>query len=280
MISSHSFRFLTPAFPHGAYQAMKDNIPELRAPSIRGQLRWWWRNLGYQSEGELFGSTSGNQGAASKIQIRLHAPEEVHLCTAEILPHKDAANRRGPKNAIQEKKDLFTLELRSIRGLLDDSIREQLENTVKAWLLMGAVGQRANRSAGSIWPEQNAPSSPSEYLACCRRLLQQSRMKIALLQTGPMSSREIRDLSGRFLGGSNTNVPGNVFGSATPRKSSSVKLRAVRFDEKLHLAALWCPKNPEDTPDNLHRALMNMEQMDAKKDLAALLIDALPDLCP
>jgi CRISPR type III-B/RAMP module RAMP protein Cmr1 len=280
LIISHSFRLLTPAFAHGAYQALTDNIPELRAPSIRGQLRWWWRNLGYQSGDKLFGSASGSHGSASRVQIRLILPEQVHLCKSEILPHKDNPRHRGTKQAIQENKDLYTVQLRPVRGALSMDEKEQLENTMRAWLLMGAVGQRANRSAGSVWPENNAPSSASDYLKTCRSLLQQSRIKIALLDTPPMIATEARDLSGRFLGGFNVDVPGNIFGSASPRKSSSLKLRAVSLEDGLQVAALWCPKDIGDSPENLHCALEKMTTIPAKKELASLIINTLPDLCP
>lgn len=279
-IISNSFCFLTPAFAHGAYQALADNIPELRAPSIRGQLRWWWRNLGYQSEDELFGSASGSHGSASKVQIRLISPEQIHLCTSEVLPHKDNPRHRGAKQAIQENKDLYTVQLRPVRGAFSIHQKEQLENTMRAWLLMGSVGQRANRSAGSVWPEHNAPLSASDYLATCRSLLHRSPIKIALLDTPSMGAREARDLSGRFLGGFNVDVPGNVFGSASPRKSSSLKLRAVLLGDGLQVAALWCPKDIGDSPENLHRALEKMTTIPAKKTLASLIIDILPDLCP
>ncbi|MCX6865144.1 MAG: type III-B CRISPR module RAMP protein Cmr1, partial [Verrucomicrobia bacterium] len=116
---SRSFRFLTPAFAHGAYQAQTDNIPELRAPSIRGQLRWWWRTLGYGSGDELFGSASGDHGSASKVQVRLICPPVVRLCTSQILPHKENPGHRGPKQAIQENENRFTVELRPVRESVD-----------------------------------------------------------------------------------------------------------------------------------------------------------------
>lgn len=278
---SRSFRFLTPAFAHGAYQAQIDNIPELRAPSVRGQLRWWWRTLGYGSGDELFGSVSGDHGSASKVQIRLIGPAAIHLCTSQILPHKENPGHRGPKQAIQENKDLFTVELRSVRGGLPQNTIEQLEETLDAWLLMGAVGQRANRAAGSVWPEDAPPASPAEYLTRCRSLLTGSKARIAILDIVLANPSQVRDLSGRFLGGFKTHVPGNVFGSASPRKSSSLKLRAIQFDDNTyHILALWCPKDAGDTPSNLRAALAQMKMIPAKSELASLLENALPDLCP
>lgn len=277
---SRSFRFLTPAFAHGAYQAQTANIPELRAPSVRGQLRGWWRTLGYGLGDELFGAASGDHGSASKFQVRLIGPLAIHLCTSQILPHKENSGHRGSKQAIQENKDLFTVELRPVRGRLEKKQIEQLENTLDAWLLMGAVGQRANRAAGSVWPDVAPPDSPSEYLNRCRSLLTEAKARIALLDIGLENPGEVRDLSGRFLGGFNITVPGNVFGSATPRKSSSLRLRAVHLEGAYRIAALWSPKDAGDSPANLRAALAQMKQIPAKTELALLLENVLPDLCP
>lgn len=277
---SRTFRFLTPAFVHGAYQAQIGNIPELRAPSIRGQLRWWWRTLGYGSGDDLFGSASGDRGSASRVQVRLICPAVIRSCTAHILPHKENPGHRGPKQAIQENQDRFTVELRPVRGGVESKQLGQLEHALEAWLLMGAVGQRANRSAGSVWPESDAPDSPSGYLDRCCSLLAGSRAKIALLDVSLRNAQEVRDLSGRFLGGFKITVPGNVFGSAATRKSSSLKLRAVHLEGTYRIAALWSPKDAGDTPANLQAAVMQMKQIPAKSELAILLENSLRDLLP
>ncbi|MBI2924889.1 MAG: type III-B CRISPR module RAMP protein Cmr1, partial [Verrucomicrobia bacterium] len=64
---------ITPCFCGGA---TPDKQAEIRAPSIRGQLRWWLRTLGgFQSlavrgmsvreqENFIFGSTAGGEGRA------------------------------------------------------------------------------------------------------------------------------------------------------------------------------------------------------------------------
>lgn len=272
-----SFRFLTPAFVHGAFQDKTNNIPELRAPSVRGQLRWWWRTLGYGLGDEIFGSASGSSGDASLVQVRLSAPRELAEVTAEILPHKPNPAHRGPKNALSAAVDLFTVELRPVRAGITAGQAENLRTTLDSWLLMGAIGQRANRSAGSVWPAETPPASPDAYLSHCRKLLADSCAKIALLPESFENYQDVRTFSGRFLGGSKIDVPGDVFGSATPRKSSSLKLRAVFFENSYRIAALWIPKTPGDTPGNLRAALMKMKDTAAKAGLAASLESVLPE---
>ncbi len=83
-----TLELLTPAFLSGADQ----NQVELRAPSIKGLLRWWWRAaVGHQfrsvaelaeAEGRLFGSAT----------MKLKSP--LHL-SAELLPETVAEIPRG-----------------------------------------------------------------------------------------------------------------------------------------------------------------------------------------
>lgn len=271
---SRSFRFLTPAFAHGAYQSQRDNIPELRAPSLRGQLRGWWRTLGYGSGDDIFGSATGNSGTASKVQVRLEAPLESATTTAQILPHKENPGHRGPKNAISQGTDLFTIRLIPVRSGITTDQADKLTNVLDAWLLMGAIGQRANRSAGSPWPEEGAPATIEDYLVRCRTLLAKSPAKIAVLDFQSETFHDIRILSGRF----SSNSPGRVFGAAIPRKSSSLKLRAVHLDGAFRITAVWCPKDPQDTPQNLLAAIGQMNNHPTKSQLGHLLENALPEL--
>src|SRR5207248_2317406 len=61
--------FITPCFCAGANQAMA----EVRAPSIRGKLRWWFRVVGGSAsqEAEVFGSITCDQGLGSAIIVRV-----------------------------------------------------------------------------------------------------------------------------------------------------------------------------------------------------------------
>ena len=66
-----TLELLTPCFCAGADQARA----EVRAPSIRGQLRWWFRVLGGTPEQEkrVFGGVHGDAPAASAIVIRVRS---------------------------------------------------------------------------------------------------------------------------------------------------------------------------------------------------------------
>ncbi|MCZ7641232.1 MAG: type III-B CRISPR module RAMP protein Cmr1 [Verrucomicrobia bacterium] len=68
---------ITPCFCGGAEPEQQ---AEIRAPSIRGQLRWWFRTLGgfkslapmsvREQEAMIFGTTAGDEGQAGRLTIR------------------------------------------------------------------------------------------------------------------------------------------------------------------------------------------------------------------
>ena len=74
----YSLQVITPCFAGGAEP---EKQAEIRAPSIRGQLRWWFRVLGGFSslkpipvrdqEERIFGSTAGGAGVASPLIVRV-----------------------------------------------------------------------------------------------------------------------------------------------------------------------------------------------------------------
>ena len=69
---------ITPCFCGGAEP---EKQAEIRATSIRGQLRWWFRTLGgfksldpmpvRDQEALIFGSTAGDEGRAGKVILRV-----------------------------------------------------------------------------------------------------------------------------------------------------------------------------------------------------------------
>lgn len=112
-MSTYSLTFLTPLFSKGSY----DDKPEIRPPSIRGQIHWWFRALGgkYDDEKAIFGGVH-NGTMASKIVVRVS-----NVCgqsnIANTLPHKNGG-LASPKAAYMPDCS-FTLHIRAARGLAD-----------------------------------------------------------------------------------------------------------------------------------------------------------------
>ena len=77
---TYRLELITPCFCGGAEP---DKRAEIRAPSIRGQLRWWFRVLGgfkalaaqgmdlRKQENLIFGATSGGSGTAGRLAVRV-----------------------------------------------------------------------------------------------------------------------------------------------------------------------------------------------------------------
>lgn len=159
---------LTPLFLGGADMQQ----PELRAPSVRGAMRYWYRALVggtiapsldslHQMESAIFGSAEN--GGALSTQLRAKGtPAPVSYQKSPPVGKNQPAGKdyllwsvalaKRPYLAPGEKFD-FLLKT----GLNENALRH---GEVAFWLLanLGAVGARANRGAGSF----QAVSSASE----------------------------------------------------------------------------------------------------------------------
>ncbi len=167
--------FITPCFCAGANQLEA----EIRPPSIRGCLRWWFRCVGGSAaqESEVFGSTAGT-GSASALQLRVrnvirssedYAPPYQRLADPgaylnyylgaktnerpsrlwETEPNEDA-HRCGTsrRTAFYPQGSSFELELHWLRTCRAPT--EQLFATaLDAFLRFGSLGYRKSRGFGA-----------------------------------------------------------------------------------------------------------------------------------
>ena len=127
---------LTPTFCRGAYQ----DTPEIRVPSIRGMVRWWFRALGGSADDEKsafgglnkFGQRTRDEVIASPLVFRITAASVQRASPNPFtLPHKlpsrDTAingtdrDPRGPKAAFAPN-GRFRLEVFSRFGGLSEPL--------------------------------------------------------------------------------------------------------------------------------------------------------------
>lgn len=168
-----SLHILTPAFVGGA--ACDKGPAELRAPTIRGQVRWWFRALGASRdlEADVFGSVHRKPATASSVKFRIFAPPPKPT-KAKPLPHV-AQGRKAfsrPAMSVETYFDLVVVE---------NPLHKHTSNcfdlaclAVRTWALLGGMGFRANRGAGSIWPVP-APISVAELCDELEALRSQAR---------------------------------------------------------------------------------------------------------
>ena len=140
---------ITPMFLAGA----DGKTPELRPPSIKGALRFWWRALNAnlvqkenytklkQQESELFGGT--DSGGRSKVIISVDN-QTTKTTTAHPTPHKE---RPFPKPAFAVGSK-FEMTVNVIENRVMTA--EQVKNLFIIVSLLGGIGNRSRRGFGSF----------------------------------------------------------------------------------------------------------------------------------
>ncbi len=277
-----TFTLLTPAFVHGAYQSQQNNRPELRPPSVKGQLHWWYAALfGQERDGhagkdelELFGHVSdrrrgleGNEASLFSIRV---IEETLQETKADVLPHKKREGLQGTKAALAPGSR-FTLQLLPRRQGPKPEQWQRLQRATEAWLLLGGIGQRANRAAGSLWPE-DAPETSLDYEREAGELLAGSKLRFALLEGTWSTEDKLRSDVSDILSDQAMAHCGRPFGTAgdsreqLARKPSPLKLRAVRFGGQLRVVAVWDARHASGDLKEGVRVLK-----DARKPLGVLL---------
>ncbi len=246
----HRITFVTPLFSKGSY----DHLPELRAPSIRGQLHWWFRALGGSAaeENATFGSVHSKPVLASPVVVRV---ANVSGQTAEMntLPHKQGGEA-SPKAAFLAGTS-FELLISERLGGLTENRRSVFRRTLEAWLLAGTLGLRATRAAGSfVWEPLDEcsipmPATTEAFVSRLHSLFDSSPLTVRLLDLPFSSAEEARAVASDTLGGrrdpggtsdlSRLRDPlGKVFGGRK-RKTSPLRFRIVRLEDAFRVVAIW-----------------------------------------
>jgi len=133
---------ITPLFLAGADSS---TTPELRAPSIKGALRFWWRAMNghlplaelKQQEAEIFGGTEKR----SKFIIQV-PNKELQFSEVKLVPHK---NFKSPAFKTGQE---FTVHLYFVDNENFDA--EQLKALFILVCTLGGLGKRTRRGMGSI----------------------------------------------------------------------------------------------------------------------------------
>jgi CRISPR-associated protein Cmr1 len=178
---------VTPIFGGGTKPRDVDEVDVIRVPSIRGNLRFWWRALQapkfadpkalFDAESSLWGcAASGDPARSSPKSGRSSVDAVLRILAAhdafdqdDVNPRSDtsyalwparaekvgtsAARRRKP--GAQFELTLFMPKSRE-RGVLD---------AVRAWILFGGYGGRTRRGLGSLCLRHGDLSMPKQALS-------------------------------------------------------------------------------------------------------------------
>lgn len=168
----YQIEVVTPMFLYGADQ----NVAELRVPSIKGQLRWWWRaqqNFNKladlkENENEIFGSTKNRSSFSIVLEEKktLFYPKR----TKSIKNHRDNredflfiylaygvydTEARCYDRKIIKEGSIFQLTVRS----RDENIINEVNETIITFIKYGGLGAKSRNGFGSMNLIDGRPSN-------------------------------------------------------------------------------------------------------------------------
>ncbi len=234
-----TFSLLTPCFS-GTALGKHDDHAEMRIAPIRGHVRSWHRQLfGAADANRVWGCTSGDEGHGSRVALRFAGAVSARHASPKptMLPHKENPNQRGPRPGLAPGES-FTISLQRLPGCTNDDW-DHAQRAVKLWLLLGGLGLRSNRAAGSVWPEEGwAPAKPEALAHVLRSLGFAKPLQLAgWNQSHPAD--KLRETASDTIGNQTQNHP--RFGGIKPRKPSPTKFKVARLGSQ-HVLLITGPE--------------------------------------
>ena len=163
---TYQFEILTPCFCGGAEPLQR---PEIRAASIRGQLRWWFRVLGgFKSlapadaccqEKQVFGSAAGESGHAGQLILRVTdcsdpssepKGERDFPADANYILFPLRKTNRGVFGDLDGKNQRFGSFRMEVLWKGKPSQAADVEALITVFANLGALGFRSRRAMGAL----------------------------------------------------------------------------------------------------------------------------------
>lgn len=256
-------KLLTPCFCTGAQQSNA----EIRASSLRGALRWWFRALGGTAEKEtqVFGNAAGQ---ASSLQIRVSSinpkpfnppkvggqndPLAYILYYASIAGNPDGKAKFGTGTRWQQSGAIgadstFTLHIRQLRHI-DPEPLEHLEKTIAVFRHLGSIGLRVTRGLGALQDVDSSEKSLTKAIQTLKangfEFQKQNHSCSDWTALMKAAGRLLKDPLRAKYGAGGVKKPrrATALGNIEPeRQSSALYLRPVEIAGKLHLCAFEAP---------------------------------------
>lgn len=269
-MQSHSLKFITPLFSRG----IVEKSPEIRSPSIRGQLHWWFRALGgeFEDEKKIFGSV-GRESKSSRIVVRVkHDPLPSQAYEGALLLHEDKW-KHSQKTGIAPGTtfDFVYFLRRDFPEHERERLTLQLKKCVQTWLLLGSLGMRATRGSGSFLCEGVQPLELSEYQRLITQLIKNAPLSVFCSQTVYDDPEHARaDITNTIKGLEFRNSPLGFIGKGK-RKTSPLRLTVRSFNDGYRIIAVWDDRRnvTGNTFQDLCVAIQKLSQ--ARKPLGSIL---------
>jgi CRISPR-associated protein Cmr1 len=250
--------FLTPCFCAGANQSMA----EVRAPSIRGKLRWWFRVLGgtVEQESEVFGSVRAKAASASSVIVRVdnatlagkwqpiqfsgvsNTGYLLYFAWAAVVGARWVAGGAIPQGA------RFVLAV-SWRRKVSGDAQATFDLALKCFLILGSLGLRSTRGLGAFECKE-IPFTGESY----ETLITEVKGRAPGFYSGfglfvgaedqwlDALGSQLRGLRQGFSAGRpGRSNPTPLGSSNNPRQASAVHLRPVRERAKARIVVFEAP---------------------------------------
>jgi CRISPR type III-B/RAMP module RAMP protein Cmr1 len=288
---------ITPCFCAGANQ----QEAKIRAPSIRGELRWWFRALGGTREQEkaVFGGISyekGDDGVSSSVVVRvsqvnkgnpIELPQmRINQPLSYLLYYANASGKaRGQQHGPRFSKDgmippgstfRLSIDLRKAVDIKSDAI---LKKAVKSFLVLGSLGYRSTRACGALYASEKESDSIENFISWAKELdnvkcawvvdsesrpIQCDSWKSALM----WEEKVLRSFRNDYPAGKNGNKhsPLGVSNSSqegVDRQSSALRLRPLKLMGDLYALVYYCEAG-------LHPSMNRIDSLKRNLDSAQL----------
>jgi CRISPR type III-B/RAMP module RAMP protein Cmr1 len=266
--NTRQIELLTPTFCAGANQAS----PEIRVPSIKGQLRWWTRAVfgNGKPEYDLFGGVNGRangypeqNAVSSPFIMQVRELQQPKTTEANLCPH--AGSRKGHRQAIQSQTQ-FELRWALRRNPTSETAEVHLEVIVECWLMLGALGARSNRCAGSVWPVGYQPTVQQFYEKLDEYNLQMEDMPVKVLGFTEQDPEKLRVIATDTIGAS---VPSSIsktlgYVHRNERQASALKLKVGRFVDGYRIIAVADLREGRASHDDLKKSIKQLSNAGKK----------------
>lgn len=195
---TREFEFLTPMFGGGTRVREFDPITPVRVPSIRGQLRFWWRAANprglstleelSKAEAEVFGNTSRRSRLIVRVIRQPSAPEAIDVFedflkddrwrTKELLgadasygafPLRGERDRAGV--VVKPHGQLHAFGGFTLQFCYPRDVQRDVDAAIWAWSTFGGLGGRTRRGFGAVHltvasPALGIEEGFREYVQC------------------------------------------------------------------------------------------------------------------
>jgi CRISPR-associated protein Cmr1 len=155
---------ITPMAGGGSDSWVPDIYQPVRSQSVKGQLRFWWRSMQprttphelFEAERALWGGSgiqNGDEETASTVRIHVnHVSGDRRPLRYQDLENELPDYVLFPMAMLSpEQQKLWTDLSFELALQVPENHREEVEDTVRLWILFGGLGARTSRGCGSLF---------------------------------------------------------------------------------------------------------------------------------